>query len=159
MTEFDTVYLDTSDSTGLALWQVTNAWQRQIRAALVRHGLTHVQFVLLTSLTWMDRSAPVTQRMLAEFAGTDIMMTSQVIRALEEKGYVTRNPHLLDKRAIAVVPTPDGIALANRANVDVEAADRTYFSPLSRETLIDFTKSLHMLQERSAPAEIRTADE
>src|SRR5829696_15000 len=112
----DTSYPDASASPGLALWRVTNAWQRRIRAALAPHDLTHVQFVLLASLTWMDRSQPVTQRDLAEFAGTDVMMTSQVIRALEAKGHITRDPHPTDGRAVTLAPTPTGIALANRAN-------------------------------------------
>ena len=146
MTDLESAYPDSTGSPGLALWHVTNAWQRQIRTVLVRHELTHVQFVLLSSLTWMDRSDPITQRMLAEFAGTDVMMTSQVIRALEAKGYVTRNPHPADKRAVTVAPTPEGIALANRANVDVEAADRNYFGSLAPDELADLTENLHKLR-------------
>lgn len=153
MTDLESAYPDSTGSPGLALWQVTNAWQRQIRAALVRHELTHVQFVLLASLTWMDRSEPVTQRKLAEFAGTDAMMTSQVIRTLETKGYVARSPHPTDKRAVTVAPSAEGIALANRANIDVEAADSDYFGSLTPEELAMFRKSLHMLRLHASPAE------
>lgn len=153
MTDLESAYPDSTGSPGLALWQVTNAWQRQIRAALVRHELTHVQFVLLASLTWMDRSEPVTQRKLAEFAGTDAMMTSQVIRTLETKGYVARSPHPADKRAVTVAPSAEGIALANRANIDVEAADSDYFGSLTPEELAMFRKSLHMLRLHASPAE------
>lgn len=159
MTDLESAYPDSTDSPGLALWQVTNAWQRQIRAALAPHGLTHVQFVLLASLTWMNRSEPVTQRKLAEFAGADIMMTSQVIRALEAKGCVTRNPHPSDKRAVTVAPTSEGIALANRANVDVEAADSKFFGALAPEGLAEFTKSLNRLQLHTRSTENRIADE
>ena len=141
----DTSYPDASASPGLALWRVTNAWQRRIRAALAPHDLTHVQFVLLASLTWMDRSQPVTQRDLAEFAGTDVMMTSQVIRALEAKGHITRNPHPTDGRAVALAPSPVGIALANRANKDVEAADRAYFDALAPAERTSFTQHLRVL--------------
>ena len=141
----DTSYPDASESPGLALWRVTNAWQRRIRAALAPHDLTHVQFVLLASLTWMDRSQPVTQRDLAEFAGTDVMMTSQVIRALEAKGHITRNPHPTDGRAVTLAPTPAGMALANRANADVEAADRAYFDALAPVDRASFTRQLRAL--------------
>lgn len=158
MTDLESAYPESTGSPGLALWQATNAWQRQIRAALVPHELTHVQFVLLASLTWMDRSAPVTQRKVAEFAGTDIMMTSQVIRTLEAMGHVTRNPHPSDKRAVTVAPTPEGIALANRANLDVEAADSNYFGSLAPEELAAFTRSLHRLRMHASSIENRTAD-
>jgi len=35
---------------GFMLWQVTNGWQRAIRAALAPTGLTYVQIVLLSGL-------------------------------------------------------------------------------------------------------------
>ncbi|WP_448808364.1 MarR family winged helix-turn-helix transcriptional regulator [Agromyces bauzanensis] len=146
--DLETAYRDASESPGLALWRVTNAWQRSIRAALAPHDLTHVQFVLLASLTWMDRSRPVTQRDLAAHAGTDVMMTSQVIRALEAKGYVARAQHPTDGRAVALTPTPEGIAVANRANRDVEAADRAYFGALRADDLRTFTRHLNTLDHR-----------
>jgi DNA-binding MarR family transcriptional regulator len=149
MTSLETAYADASRSPGLALWRVTNAWQRAIRTALAPHGLTHVQFVLLASLTWMDRSSPVTQRDLADHARTDVMMTSQVIRTLERKGYVTREPHPSDGRAVTLAPTPEGAAVANRANADVEAADRGYFGALSPEDQEAFTVFLLTLDHRA----------
>ncbi len=145
----DTRYGEASDSPGLALWRVTNAWQRAVRAALAPHDLTHVQFVLLASLTWMDSADPVTQRDLAAHAGTDVMMTSQVIRALEAKGYVTRSPHPRDGRAVALSPTAAGVALANRANADVEAADQAYFAALGERDLATFTRCLGVLDHRA----------
>ncbi|KHK96062.1 MarR family transcriptional regulator [Microbacterium mangrovi] len=145
----DSQFGEASDSPGLALWRVTNAWQRAVRAALVPHDLTHVQFVLLASLTWMDAADPVTQRDLAAHAGTDVMMTSQVIRTLEAKGFVTRMPHPTDGRAVALAPTPTGAALANRANADVEAADRAYFAALDGPDLATFTRCLGVLDHRA----------
>jgi DNA-binding MarR family transcriptional regulator len=103
------------------LWRITNSWQREIRAALAPFGLTHVQFVLLAALTAMDRETPVTQRDLAERAVTDPMMTSQVLRALEDKDLVERHPHPTDRRARTLKVTPAGVALANRANLRVHA--------------------------------------
>jgi DNA-binding MarR family transcriptional regulator len=88
-----TEYEDANASPGLLLWQVTNQWQAATRAALTPLGLTHVQFVLLASLTWLDASGPVTQKQLADHAVTDPMMTSQVLRALERRGLMERRPH------------------------------------------------------------------
>lgn len=141
----DTAYSDEAESPGLALWRATNAWQRAIREALAPHGLTHVQFVLLASLSWMDRTEPITQRELAAHAGTDVMMTSQVLRALEAKGLVTRAAHPSDRRAFALEPTAAGVALANRANADVEAADLAWFGALPEAELRAFTASLGRL--------------
>ncbi|MGV8881812.1 MAG: MarR family winged helix-turn-helix transcriptional regulator [Rhodoglobus sp.] len=137
--DLDTQFPDAQSSLGLALWRATNAWQRHIRAALAPHDLTHVQYVLLASLTWMDRTEPVTQRELAQHAELDVMMTSQVLRTLETKGYISREPHPQDRRAIALRPTTRGIELANIATHDVESADTAYFATLTstqRESIL-----------------------
>jgi DNA-binding MarR family transcriptional regulator len=133
------------ESTGLLLWQITNRWQAAQRAALKPLGLTHVQFVLLASLTWLDADAPITQRELAEHAATDPMMTSQVLRVLEGRNLVQRETHPDDARARAVSVTPAGAALANRANAIVEECDRSYFRRLGRD-LPAFTSALRRLR-------------
>ncbi len=121
------------ESPGLLLWQITNEWQAAQRAALKPFGLTHVQFVLLASLTWLEGERPVTQRDLADHAATDPMMTSQVLRALELRGLVLRAPHPQDKRARALAATPAGVELANRAVACVETCDREFFMPLAED--------------------------
>lgn len=128
--EFYSEFDRPEDSPGLMLWRVTNAWQAAQRATLTPFDLTHVQFVLLSSLCWLARSEPVTQRRLAEYAHTDIMMTSQVLRRLETKGLLDRRAHPTDARARWLVPTDAGLALANAAGDRVEAADREFFGRL-----------------------------
>lgn len=118
------------DSPGLALWRLTNLWQAAQRHALRPLALTHVQFVLLASLTWLDAEGPVTQRDLASHAKVDEVMTSQVVRALEGKQLVERRAHPHDGRARALVATPAGVSLANEAVAVVEEVDRQFFSAL-----------------------------
>lgn len=150
MTGLHTEFEHADESPGLLLWQVTNRWQAAIRAALAPFDLTHVQFVLLASLTWLTgRSGgdPVTQRDLADQAATDPMMTSQVLRALEQKGLLERRDHPTDRRAKSLIATETGAALVNRAVVAVEACDQEFFAPLG-ETTPRFTDSLRRLRDR-----------
>lgn len=142
--KLNTAHPDPSSSTGLMLWHVTNSWQRVIREALTPFNLTHVQFVLLAVLTSLESATPTTQKDLAKHAGTDIMMTSQVIRTLEDKGLVTRIPHPTDKRAKILTPTQAGVERVNQAIIAVEKADHAYFSPLGSK-VEKFTQSLHLL--------------
>lgn len=128
-----TGFADADRSAGLLLWQVTNRWQAAQRAALKPYDLTHVQFVLLASLAWLQSDGPVTQRNLADHAATDPMMTSQVLRVLETRGLIVREPHPHDRRARALAATPDGRALANRAIVAVEACDADFFGALGED--------------------------
>ncbi len=108
-------------------------------------GLTHVQFVLLASLWYLaevTKETP-TQRRLAEHAGTDLMMTSQVLRALEGHGLVTRTPDPSDARARLIRLTERGAVLATQALALVEAADARYFATASgRRTIIEFLREL-----------------
>ena len=126
----ETAFANENDSPGLLLWRVSNAWSAAQRAALAPHGLTHPQFVLLASLSFLDHTGPVMQKDLAHHAGMDPMTTSQVLRALETKGLVERRPHPSDARARAVGVTPSGLALANTTVVIVEAVDRAFFAPV-----------------------------
>ncbi|MFL6060681.1 MAG: MarR family winged helix-turn-helix transcriptional regulator [Marmoricola sp.] len=142
MSQLATGHADAGESPGLLLWRVTNDWQAAIRAALKPFGLTHVQFVLLASLTWLG-DAPVTQKELAAHAATDPMMTSQVVRVLAERGLVIREPHPEDGRAVALVASETGVELANRAVVVVEECDRRFFGTL--EDVGRFTADLRTL--------------
>jgi DNA-binding MarR family transcriptional regulator len=136
------------DSPGLLLWQVTNRWQAAQRAALKPFGLTHVQFVLLASLTWLDSEGPVTQRRLADHAATDPMMTSQVLRTLEQRELLQRAEHPDDKRARSLTPTAAGVRLANKANAAVEACDNAFFAGLGPH-VARFTTDLRVLREQT----------
>ena len=141
----ETAYSSAEDSTGLLLWQVTNRWQAAQRATLQPFGLTHVQFVLTASLAWLGVDGPVTQRQLADHAGTDPMMTSQVVRTLVDRGLVDRAAHPEDGRAWALTVTAAGRRLVNRAVVEVEACDEAFFGRLGR-TRAGFTRALATLE-------------
>jgi DNA-binding MarR family transcriptional regulator len=143
----DTSFSDADDSTGLLLWQVTNRWQAAQRAALKPFGLTHVQFVLLASLAWLGGTTqePVSQRILADHAATDPMMTSQVVRALADRGWITREAHPTDRRAVVLVVTAEGAALVNRAVHAVEGVDEAFFGSLG-ERHAGFTEALRTLR-------------
>ncbi|BCJ45927.1 MarR family transcriptional regulator [Actinoplanes ianthinogenes] len=140
-----TAHESADDSPGLLLWQVTNRWQAAQRAALKPFDLTHVQFVLLATLTYLQASGPVTQKALAGMAATDPMMTSQVLRALEGRDLVHRPPDPADRRARAVAVTDAGRDLANRAVVAVEACDAAFFAALG-DDLPTFVTGLRALR-------------
>ena len=140
-----TQFEEAEQSPGLLLWQVTNRWQAAQRATLKPFDLTHVQFVLLASLTWLQADGPVTQRHLADHAGTDPMMTSQVLRALESRELVYRLPHPQDRRARALAVTEAGRDLANRSVGAVEACDTAFFAALGDQNAA-FVRALQTLK-------------
>ena len=134
------------ESLGLLLWQVTSRWQGTLRTALRPFELTHPQFVLLASLTWLNADGPVTQRHLADHVAMDRMTTSQVLRTLESRGLVERAPHPSDRRARALAVTKRGADLAHRANAVVETCDEAFFAALGSDVPA-FARSLHVLRD------------
>jgi len=121
--------LTPDESPGFLLWHVTLRWQRDMAAALAPLDLTHVQFVLLASTWWLNQQGDrPNQLTLAHWAGTDVKMTSQVLRALEAKGLLTRAVDPDDTRARRLQVTEPGAKLAAQAIEVVEAADRSFFS-------------------------------
>lgn len=120
------------DSPGFLLWHATLRWQRVVSASLRPLRLTHVQFVLLAGVWWLTRSAgPPSQVDLADHAGTDVRMTSQVVRKLEARGLLTRTQDVSDSRIKRLAVTPAGAALAMEAIEVVEAADRSCFAGIT----------------------------
>jgi DNA-binding MarR family transcriptional regulator len=117
------------DSPGFVLWHATLRWQGAMRLALAPHDLTHVQFVLLASIDWLDaHGGPPTQRRVAEHAGADIAMTSQVVRSLEARGLVERRRAAGDARSWRLRLTDAGGERLSSALAAVEAADRAFFA-------------------------------
>jgi len=121
-----------SYSPGFWLWHATLRWQREIAAVLTPFELTHVQFVLLSCAWWLnDHGLVPNQLELARQAGTDVKMTSEVVRKLEAKGLLERETDPRDTRARRLRITPRGAELALRAIEQVERADAAFFRPVT----------------------------
>jgi DNA-binding MarR family transcriptional regulator len=111
------------------LWQVAMQWQQRVRAVLAPLALTHAQFVLLASATWLGgEQEVVTQVEISGLAHTDPVMTSEVLRTLERRRLLQRLPHPHDGRAKRVVVTDPGKRLVRRAVALVEAEDAAFFA-------------------------------
>jgi DNA-binding MarR family transcriptional regulator len=119
---------DPEVSPGFLLWHVTLRWQREVVAALAPLDLTHVQFVLLATTWWLNsHGESPNQLSVARQAGTDVKMTSQVVRRLEDKGLVWRETDPADTRAKRLRVTDRGAELAQRAITVVEEVDAAFF--------------------------------
>jgi DNA-binding MarR family transcriptional regulator len=137
------MFADPNDSPGFLLWHATLRWQREIAAALAPLGLTHVQFVLLACAWWLgERGQQPNQLSLARQAGTDVKMTSEVVRTLERKGLVRRDVDPRDTRARRVRVTDRGAELAPRAIAAVERVDAELFEPVAIEDALRLLRRL-----------------
>ena len=145
---FHSQYADNhQESTGLLFARVYNAWHGRVKKALQKVGLTHPQFIILTSLGYLELQQDlVTQVNLAAFSDMDVMTVSQVLKLLLKKGLVERREHPQDSRAKVVFLTDIGRERMNQALPIVEAIDQTYFGQLE-EQLSVFNRLLIKLEE------------
>ena len=135
--------LEPSQSPGFLLWHATLRWQRGVAAALGPLDLTHVQFVLLASTWWLnEHGQQPNQVALASQAGTDVKMTSQVIRSLERKGLVERQIDPADTRARRLRVTRRGARLAPRAVAAVEHVDAEFFADVAPDAALGLLATL-----------------
>jgi DNA-binding MarR family transcriptional regulator len=143
-----TTPLHPNDSPGFLLWHATLRWQRGITQALAPLDLTHVQFVLLACTWWLnEHGARPNQVAVAKQAGTDIKMTSQVLRSLERKGLIKREIDSGDTRARRVCVTEQGARLAPRAIAIVEGVDARFFADVPAREGMRFLRRLAKLAE------------
>ena len=142
-------FQNSSESSGFLLWQVTNLWQREIKKSLDKQGLTHVQFVILASTYWLNsQENECTQVNIANHAKIDIMMTSKVVRTLEEKKLLYRKEHPIDTRAKIVHLSELGIEVLSTAITIVEDFDVIFFNSI-HENKEDFNRLLYKIVEQN----------
>ena len=131
-------------SPGFWLHHAALAWRAELDARLRPLGLTPTQFMLLGSVGWLEhQAAPPTQQEVAEHAGADRMMTSKIVRGLDERGLLTRQPDQQDARILRLRLTPAGRELTGQAIAIATELDTRFFGadPAElRETLRGIAK-------------------
>ena len=91
-----------------------------------------------------DHDREATQVAIARFAHADVMMTSQVLRNLEEKNLILRLENARDTRAHMIAPTEKGRMLIEKAIRVVEDTDSAFFAILGHN-MNEFTEILRKL--------------
>lgn len=139
-------YKNNSDaSTGLIFIRAYNKWHTTIKNELRDVGITHPQFVVMTVLNFLSQYDEfVTQASIAKMADMDVMSVSQIIRGLEEKGFLERMSNPKDTRANAVLLLEKGQDAIKMALPVVEKIDEAFFGVLSDDEKM-FRNYLHKL--------------
>lgn len=132
MSSFPSPHKDNSEgSTGLLFMRVYNKWHGEIKKQLKSIGITHPQFVVITTLGYLSQfHDEITQVMIANMGGMDVMSVSQILILLEKKGMVERRPHSRDTRANAIRLSQKGHEVMMEALPIVEEVDNLFFGSL-----------------------------
>jgi MarR family transcriptional regulator, organic hydroperoxide resistance regulator len=115
-------------AVGFVLWRVLHRYVREAERVLSGTGLTHLQFQTLALAAWLGRDGePVTQSELAKSGDIGAMQVSHMMKALEDKGWITRVRSTTDPRAKNVEVTKTGVAVLRKAFPPMIALQREMF--------------------------------
>jgi DNA-binding MarR family transcriptional regulator len=132
-----TTFKTPEESPGYLLWRVSLAWRSLIEEALKPLDLTHPQFVVLTATAWLTRNGNhINQLDVSKTSGLDPNTTSQILRGLEAKNFITRT-RSLNERSKNPSLTELGSKILNKALPAVEKTDSDFFSFLNEQEIID----------------------
>ncbi len=148
MIEFHSKNKDNAENAvGLLFMRTFNKWHTEIKQQLKELGITHPQFVILTTLGYLSQQeSEVTQVMIAKLAGMDVMSVSQIVAILEKNDLIERKEHSKDTRAKSVSLTQKGKEKMNLALPIIEGIDLAFFGSL-RERETEFINLLHELNQ------------
>lgn len=103
-------------AVGFVLWRVLHHYVREVNRALADLQLTHLQFQTLALTAWLGREgAPASQAEIARAGDIQKMQISNMMKALEQRGLITRPRSSTDERARSVAVTPAGLLALHAA--------------------------------------------
>jgi len=124
-------YKAPEESPGFLLWKVSTLWRRAIEASLKPLDLTHPQFVVLAAIGWLTRTKPLVRQIeIARQAGLDANTTSQILKGLQKKKWITRD-QAGDERSKYPSLTPAGKEVLKKAFPAVEGVNAVFFGRIN----------------------------
>lgn len=141
MTECKTIQKGEHESLPLLIRQAKRLFKRHFEAAVLRHGLTDVQFRVLRRL-WCGDGLSLGE--LARDTSLDGATLTGLVDRLEAKGLVCRQRDTEDRRAVQVFLTPAGKALREHLEAVGQEVERRAVRGMSEEEI----RQLHNLLKR-----------
>lgn len=127
------------------LLDLVAAFSDVMEKGMLERGLTRARAAVLWVLR--DRE-PITQRALAGRLGVTPRNVTGLVDALEEGGYVTREKHPTDRRALLVTLTQKGIAHVGGMHDDLRRWAHGLFAGVPGERIETFSSTVDALRER-----------
>ncbi|KFI31344.1 MarR family transcriptional regulator [Haematobacter massiliensis] len=118
-------------TTGSLVWHLAMRWRNEVDHSIAPLGLTHAQYSALASLhSLVERGLSPSQKELADYTGLQPIYVSKLVRTLEAAGYLKRESHQNDSRAVSLTLTETGFSIVTEARRIVKALDARLTEPL-----------------------------
>ncbi|WP_191305190.1 MarR family winged helix-turn-helix transcriptional regulator [Lentzea cavernae] len=118
-------------TAGHLVWRLAMKWRTAVDRALDSLGLTHAQYVVLSSLIALDRPS---QRELADHTGLEPLYVSKLARSLEAADFIARTRDTVDTRSVRLTLTPHGRSTVEPAIAVVRSLLDRLLEPLGDRT-------------------------
>jgi DNA-binding MarR family transcriptional regulator len=138
------------EGPSFVFYQAYFSWRRITDKALETVGLTHTQYIFLCTLASLEKQGQSpTQNDLALLTNSDATMTSQILRALQKRGFIERTHIEGDERAKYPRLLASGKKLVKTAAKIMEQTEKEYFAPLEK----NFQQFIGCLKDLTRPRE------
>jgi DNA-binding MarR family transcriptional regulator len=127
------------------LFAASIAMGENMTRGLEARGLTRTR---ATALWTMARHSPLTQREAADILRVTPRNVTKLVDALEHDGFVTREAHADDRRAVLLRLTPKGRAAAARMDTEADAFAQHLFGDLGADDLATLIRILTSVIDR-----------
>lgn len=128
-----------TDHPGYLLKRAQAALHAAMAGVLREHGATLAQYAVLTAL---DEEPGLSNAGLARRAFVTPQTMNQVLRELEQKGWVSRHPDPAHARILQADLTPAGRTALRAGRLAVDAVEEQMLAPLAPGDIEQFTATL-----------------
>jgi DNA-binding MarR family transcriptional regulator len=143
-------YENLETMTGFLFWQVSHVWYTNLEKMLkLFFNISLLHYVILSSTYWLNamEGVKVTQAYLSLHTKVEKMTISKNIAELQERGFLIRSRHSTDLRANIVTISESGLELLEKAIVEIEKMDNTFFNVLKRRRALFNSHLLEIIKE------------
>jgi DNA-binding MarR family transcriptional regulator len=144
---------DPSTHTGYLAWQLGQATAQRLERALRPLGISLAQ---LRALVLATLAPGISSAELARRSGLTAQSMGAAVQGLVDRGALERSPHPVNRRVQRLHVTPDGRALAERAQSAVDGIQDAMFGVLPERERAALHGALQRLVEHNIPEALRT---
>ena len=132
---------------GLALWQMSELWEKRFGAEMVELGHTYFSEARSNILRFVGPKG-VSQASVVKRMGLSKQAVQQLIEELVMDGVVAKKPDPIDRRGRLIVLTQSGLSAMHDANIVKKRIEKEYEKMIGSEKLSNLIEVLQLLSSQ-----------
>lgn len=133
-------------STGYWVTRLARAMESDLERRLAVHGVTRAMWAVLRAIVYDGKSTPST---LSSFIGIDPAAVTRHVDRLVEKGLVSREPDVEDRRCIKLEGTAKGQRIVPKLAAASKATNEKFLAGLTRPEVLALQQAIRKMLSNS----------